>query len=107
MTRYLQVSTAAPTREAAVALARSAVGARLAAGAQIIGPATSAYWHQGEFGTGEEWVLLLKTTADRYPALQDHLIEQHPWDNPEVTATVLAEGSPHYLAWVRRTTDAG
>ncbi|WP_323369541.1 hypothetical protein [Streptomyces alkaliterrae] len=26
---------------------------------------TSAFWHQGEFGTGEEWQLLLKTRADR------------------------------------------
>jgi periplasmic divalent cation tolerance protein len=107
VTDYLQVSTAAPTRDAAIELARSAVAARLAAGAQILGPATSVFWHQGELGTGEEWVLLLKTTADRYPALQDHLIGQHPWGNPEVTAVPLAVGSPAYLDWVQRTVSAG
>jgi len=104
---FLQVSTATPTREAAVDLATSAVAARLAAGAQIFGPVTSIFWHQGEFGTGEEWVLLLKTTTDRYPVLRQHLVEQHPWDKPEVTAVSLAAGSQEYLDWVRGTVAEG
>lgn len=67
MTNFVQVSTATPTREQAIELARSVVGERLAAGAQIVGPVISAFWHDGEFGTGEEWQLLLKTTRTRYP----------------------------------------
>ena len=69
MTDFVQVSTATETREQAVLLAESVVRARLAAGAQVVGPVTSVFWHLGEFGTGEEWQLLLKTTAERYPAL--------------------------------------
>lgn len=106
MTDYLQVSTAAETKESAVELARSAVGARLAAGAQVVGPAASVFWHHGEMGTGEEWQVLLRTTADRYGALQQHLIEQHPWENPEVTAVPMVGGSSPYLEWVRRTVAA-
>ncbi|MER5184848.1 divalent cation tolerance protein CutA [Streptomyces sp. NPDC002896] len=49
----------------AVELARLVVEGRLAAGAQIVGPVISAFWHEGEFGAGEEWQLLLKTRADR------------------------------------------
>jgi len=64
-----QVSTATATREAAIELAQSAVQARLAASAQVHGPAASVFWHEGEFGTSEEWILLLKTTADRYAEL--------------------------------------
>ncbi|WP_255423126.1 hypothetical protein [Nocardiopsis sp. FIRDI 009] len=37
MTDYLQVSTATETREQAVELAKTAVEAKLAAGAQIVG----------------------------------------------------------------------
>ena len=37
MTDYLQVSTAADSRETAASLARAAVAAKLAAGAQVIG----------------------------------------------------------------------
>lgn len=105
--RFLQVSTATETRDAAVNLARAAVEQKLAAGAQIIGPVTSVFWHKGEFGTGEEWQLLLKTRADRYADLESHLIEHHPWQNPEVTAVPIVEGSDAYLKWVAATSDPG
>ncbi|MEU0786311.1 divalent-cation tolerance protein CutA [Streptomyces sp. NPDC006173] len=103
MADYLNVSTATATREQAVALAQSAVRARLAAGAQIIGPVTSVFWHGGEFGTGEEYQLLLKTTDARYPELEAHLVEHHPWDNPEVVGTVIETAALPYLDWIERT----
>ncbi|MGH2600305.1 MAG: divalent-cation tolerance protein CutA [Dehalococcoidia bacterium] len=105
MMGYLQVSTATESREAAEALARSAVEARLAAGAQIVGPVVSAFWHLGEFGTGEEWQLLLKTTEDRYAALEAHLLQHHSWRNPEISAVPIVAGSDAYLAWIQRTTE--
>jgi periplasmic divalent cation tolerance protein len=103
---FLQVSTMTDSRDAATALANSAVAARLAASAQVLGPVTSVFWHKGEFGTGEEWQVVLKTTADRYTELEAHLLTQHGWENPEVTAIPLAAGSASYLAWVRSTVDA-
>lgn len=99
MTDYVQVSTATPAREEAVSLAQGAVKARLAAGAQIIGPVTSVFWHLGEFGEGEEWKLLLTTTSERYPELERHLLEAHPWDNPELIATPIT-GAPRCLTWI-------
>ncbi|MFJ9895226.1 divalent-cation tolerance protein CutA [Streptomyces sp. NPDC091280] len=104
MADYLTVSTATETREQAVALAQSAVRARLAAGAQIVGPVTSTFWHAGEFGTSEEYQLLLKTSGRRYPQLEAHLIEHHPWDNPELCATEIVRGSRVYLEWIDRST---
>ncbi|MEW2161461.1 divalent-cation tolerance protein CutA [Streptomyces sp. NPDC007084] len=103
MANFLTVSTATATRDQAVALAESAVRARLAAGAQIVGPVTSVFWHVGEFGTGEEYQLLLKTTDARYPKLEAHLLAHHPWDNPEVVATAIETGTVPYLAWIERT----
>lgn len=100
MTDFLQVSTATETRQQAVELAQSVVKERLAAGAQIIGPVTSVFWHLGEFGQGEEWQLLLKTSVERYPDLERHLVEHHPWDNPEVAAVPLAAGAERCLRWI-------
>jgi periplasmic divalent cation tolerance protein len=102
VTEYLQVSTTTETRDAAVALAASAVKAKLAASAQVQGPVTSVFWHLGQYGTGEEWLVLLKTTAERYAQLEKHLVDNHPWDNPEVTATAISAGSAPYLDWVSR-----
>ncbi|MEN3306881.1 MAG: periplasmic divalent cation tolerance protein [Micromonosporaceae bacterium] len=104
MPEYLQVSTTTESRDAALTLARSAVEAKLAATAQVHGPLMSIFWHHGQLGTGEEWQVFLKTTADRYPELERHLIDNHPWDNPEVTATTMSQGSGLYLEWVRRAT---
>ncbi|TLQ39496.1 divalent-cation tolerance protein CutA [Streptomyces marianii] len=96
----MQVSTATPTKEEAVALAGSAVKARLAAGAQVIGPVTSVFWHLGEYGTGEEYKVLLTTTREQYPALEIHLLAEHPWDNPELIATPIVAGSARALEWI-------
>ncbi|MCH0555826.1 divalent-cation tolerance protein CutA [Streptomyces sp. MUM 16J] len=104
MADYLQVSTATETREQAQALAESIVRSRLAAGAQIIGPVSTAFWHLGEFGTGEEYRLLLTTTSARYAEFEEHLIEHHPWQNPEVIATPIVAGAPAYLEWIGKST---
>lgn len=103
MADCVQVSTAADTREVAIELLNSAIKARLAAGGQVFGPAVTAFWHLGEFGNGEEWTVVLKTTVIRYPELEAHLIEAHPWDSPEVSFTPLG-GSAAYLDWVSRAT---
>lgn len=48
----VRVSAAAPAEEGAVVLAGSAVRARIAAGAQVIGPVTPVFRHLGEYGAG-------------------------------------------------------
>ncbi len=104
MPDYLQVSTTAADRETAGHLAGSAVAAQLAAGAQVHGPVVSFFWHEGELGEGEEWQVTLKTAAECYPDLEAHLIAEHSWTNPEVTAVPLAAGSQAYLDWLSRMT---
>ena len=104
MAQVLQVQVAAPSKEVATQLARGAVEARLAAGGQVVGPVTTVFWHLGEFGTGEEWQVVLKTTEERYAELEKHLVERHEWTNPEITAFRIAAGLGPYLDWVERTT---
>lgn len=104
MTVPLEVSTATPTREAAFQLAESAISAGLAAGGQVSGPVTSFFWHNGQFGQGEEWKVTFKTTEARYPDLESHLIEHHEWSNPEVTAVPLVRASASYVDWLQRVT---
>jgi periplasmic divalent cation tolerance protein len=100
---HLQISTVAESREAAAHLASSAIAARLAASAQVYGPVASFFWHKGEQGEGEEWQVTLKTTAARFPELQAHLLAEHSWDNPEITAVPLVAGTPDYFKWLERT----
>jgi periplasmic divalent cation tolerance protein len=103
MPEYLLVSTTTGSRDSALKLLRSAVRERLAASGQVLGPVLSAFWHNEEFGEGEEWQVFLKTEADQYPHLEAHLRVNHPWEKPEITAYAIADGSAGYLDWISRT----
>jgi periplasmic divalent cation tolerance protein len=106
MTGVIEVTTTTPTRELAMQLAESAMEASLAAGAQVLGPVASFFWHEGKLGQGEEWKVTFKTTGARYRELESHLITAHVWSNPEVTAVPLVRASASYVEWVQRVTAA-
>lgn len=100
MTDFIQVQTAIDSKEGAQKLATSIVENRLAACVHVVGPITSTYWWQGLMETTEEWLCLAKTRADLYPALEQAIREQHPYDEPEITVLPITAGSPSYLAWI-------
>jgi periplasmic divalent cation tolerance protein len=102
--RYLQVQTTTDSRAEAMALARGALEARLAACAQVAGPIASMYWWGDGIEREEEWLLMLKLPTDRYSELAEYLSERHSYDEPEITATPIIAGSPAYLAWIQDET---
>jgi periplasmic divalent cation tolerance protein len=101
---YAQAVTTTDSREAAEALSRSAVEARVAACAQVVGPMKSTYWWEGKVETAEEWYVGFKTTAERYPALEAHIREHHSYDVPEIVLMPIVAGNPAYLEWVTTET---
>ncbi|GAB2697582.1 hypothetical protein GCM10010442_14250 [Kitasatospora kifunensis] len=70
---YLTVLTTTDSAARAEELARTGVSAQVAACAQIDGPIKSVYWWEGTIQTDEEWRVLYKLPADRFPELE-HLI---------------------------------
>ena len=103
---YVQVQTAVPSREMGLDIARSAVAARLAACAQVLGPMTSTYWWRGEQETTEEYLLLLKTPAACYPALERHIREHHRYEVAEIISVPIRDGLASYLTWMDEETRA-
>ncbi|WP_141577245.1 divalent-cation tolerance protein CutA [Actinomadura sp. WMMA1423] len=104
---YVQVTTATDSRAEAAELARSAVAERLAACAQLVGPIASTYWWEGEIESAEEWMVLFKTSADRFDELASLITEGHSYDTPEIIATPVVAGSMDYLAWITEQTEPG
>jgi periplasmic divalent cation tolerance protein len=102
---YLQVTTTTDSRQEAADLAKSAVAERLAACAQLVGPIASTYWWEGEIESAEEWIVVFKTTADRFDELASLITEGHSYDTPEIIATSVVAGSMDYLAWVAEQTE--
>lgn len=89
-----------PDAETAGRIADALVDARLAACVNLLPGVRSVYRWQGRVETADEVVLLAKTTAEAYPALQARLIELHPHELPELLAVETAFGLPEYLRWV-------
>jgi periplasmic divalent cation tolerance protein len=104
MADFMQVVTAVDSEEAAEQLARGIAGARLAACVQIVGPIKSVYWWQGELEEAREWQLIMKTTTARIAELEDYIKDNHSYDTPEITATVISGGSYEYLDWITAET---
>lgn len=102
---FVQVTTTTDSRQEAAAIARSAVEERLAACAQVVGPIASTYWWEDEIESAEEWMVLFKTTADRFEELAGLIAEQHSYDTPEIIATPVVAGSADYLGWVGDQTE--
>ena len=48
--------------------------------------------------------MLIKTTAERYPALEAAIRGHHPYELPEIIAVPVVQGLPEYLTWVAAET---
>ncbi len=107
MSEHVRVETTTDSREEASRLAKSVIEARLAACAQIMGPITSTYWWDDQVEQDDEWMIVMKTSADRTEALTAHIGEHHSYDVPEVVAVPITGGSSAYLSWVTDETREG
>jgi periplasmic divalent cation tolerance protein len=101
MTGAIQVITTTGTKQDANKVARALIEARLAACVQVVGPVTSRYWWDDEIEEAEEWLCLIKTTANLFERLEEAIRAAHPYDVPEILATPVVAGSADYLAWLR------
>ena len=98
------VITNLPDRAAAERLAERVIGERLAACVNILAPCRSVYRWKGAVQHDEEHPMLIKTTAERYAALERALREGHPYELPEIIAVPIDRGLPEYLSWVETET---
>jgi len=96
----LLVLTNLPDEASAHALATALIEARLAACVNILAPCRSVYRWQGRIEDATEVPLLIKTTAERYAALEAAIRAQHPYELPEIIAVPVDRGLPDYLAWL-------
>lgn len=100
MTDKRIVLSTAGSEEEARKIARHLVGQQLAACVNLVPQVESIYRWQGKMESSREWLLLIKTTADRFPAIRDALRELHSYDLPECISVSIDDGSTEYLHWL-------
>jgi periplasmic divalent cation tolerance protein len=104
MYEFLVVSTTVEQLADAETIAQALVRERLAACVQQQGEVTSTYYYDGKMENSSEYLLIIKTTASRYKALEKRLVELHPYELPEIIAVSVRSGLSDYLDWIEEQT---
>jgi periplasmic divalent cation tolerance protein len=102
--KRIVLSTAGSEQEARK-IAHILVKRRLAACVNIVPQIQSIYRWKGEIESAQEWLLLIKTRADRFPAVRDAIGELHSYEVPECIVLEIEDGSLPYLQWLERATE--
>ncbi len=100
MTDKIVVLSACDSEEQAATLARHLVDRRLAACVSIVPGARSVYRWKGSIEEAAEWLLVIKSRRDLFPALREELGKMHTYEVPEVIALPVVDGAENYLAWL-------
>lgn len=96
----LAVFVTVPTRAVGARIARALVAERLAACVNLVSGVRSIYAWKGKVCDDRELLLVIKTTRERYAALENRVKVLHPYKAPEVIALKIARGSEDYLRWL-------
>lgn len=99
------LTTAADANELA-RLARTLVEERLAACVTIVPTVRSIYRWKGAVEDQPEALGVIKTTRQRYPAIEKRWTELHSYDVPELLVLTVDGGLPAYLSWLVESTCA-
>jgi len=101
MTDKIVVLVTCGSAREAKRIARALVGQSLAACANILEvPIESVYRWKGKIESAREFLLIIKTSRQRFPALQKEVQRLHSYNVPEIIALPVASGARHYLAWI-------
>ena len=96
----VEVRITTPDRESAARIAAVLVDERLAGCVQIVPGVTSVYRWAGELESAQEHLLLAKTTLARFEALRVRVLDEHPYEAPEVLAVPVVAADEAYAAWL-------
>ena len=103
MTDKRIVLCTAGSQDEARKIARHLVEQRLAACVNIVPRMESIYRWQGKLESSGEWLLLIKTTVERFPAVRDAIRDLHSYELPECIAIRIEDGSSGYLEWIAQS----
>jgi periplasmic divalent cation tolerance protein len=100
MTDKRVILSTAGSEDEARKIAQHLMEHQLAACVNILPGMESIYRWQGRVESAREWLLLIKTTAEKFPAVRDAIRQVHSYELPECMAIAIEDGSEKYLQWI-------
>jgi periplasmic divalent cation tolerance protein len=102
---FLLVVCTCPTNSAAAAIATALLEERVAACVNQVPGIKSMYRWEGRIEHDDEVLLLIKTTRQMYPRVEETIGKLHPYELPEIIGVPLTAGSEAYLHWIKNATN--
>ncbi|MGI2170358.1 divalent-cation tolerance protein CutA [Shewanella sp. MF05960] len=99
--KQLVILTTCPDAETAKTIATALVENQLAACVQIGQAIESVYCWNNEICQSQEVPLQIKCMAEQYNAIEQLVIQMHPYEVPEFIATPIIGGFGPYLQWIK------
>jgi periplasmic divalent cation tolerance protein len=94
------VFTTTDSLDLAREIAAGLVEAREAACVNIIPEIRSVYRWEGKVCDEKEFLLIIKSSAEKFDAIKARIHQLHTYEVPEVIAVPVTAGDPAYLAWL-------
>lgn len=98
--RVLLVVTTVDSVEKAEELASALVIKGLVSCAQVSAPVKSFYKWNGGLCCDQEYQIWIKLVASRFEEFKDWLLDNHPYDVPQIVGLDVSFGHKPYLDWV-------
>src|SRR5215469_2637534 len=105
MTNPHLVLTTAGSKQEAEKIAYTLVERNLAACVNIVPQITSVYRWQGKVERAQEFLLVIKTTAEAFERVSQAIRESHSYELPECISLAIDGGSVEYLKWLRESVE--
>lgn len=102
--KYLLVLSTCPGSITAKQIANAVVSENLAACVQTISNVHSVFRWLNKTDSSDEYLLLMKTTMERYESLERKIRAMHPYELPEIIAVPIMAGFDQYLSWIDNST---
>jgi len=102
---FCLVMTTMASEAEAETMARQIVQAQLAACVQVQAIKSFYVWKEQPCAE-KEWLLLIKSRAAVYQALEDFIRAHHRYETPEIVQLPITAGSADYLHWLALQTGA-
>jgi periplasmic divalent cation tolerance protein len=100
MTDKRIVLSTAGSEDEARKIAKHLVEQKLAACVNIVPKIESVYRWQGKVESNREYLLLIKTSSEKFPEVRDAIRELHSYELPECIALAVEDGASAYLQWL-------
>ena len=104
MSNELIVFVTVPGGEDASRIGEALVSEKLAACVNVVPGIESIYRWEGKVTRDAEWLLIIKTTDERFDEMERRVKALHVYETPEVIAFKISRGSEDYLKWLQEST---